>query len=333
MKASDSLVRAIWRSMERVAYYPFVFPHEQRIRDAISKVGGINIDFHTHTIFSDGFNTPHYNVVVAARRGLEGIAITDHDTHAHFDECEKAARRFYKDPKGKRVKMMVIPGIEITAQKLLGNRIFPAHLVAIYDSYGVTPEIRKLVKLANRAKQELGKIGERSLSIEEAIDLMRESNARVIAPHYWNIYGVGREKLAKLGKRIDAYEVYNVSSGMMDPRGDPGLKIARVGNSDAHWGRANVGIASTIFPGVKEEAQEMKLESILEAIDRRETKPCLCIRDNYIANLEKFGYIHLARDLTALLEYLDDEHRVLAERTNSILMGREERRLDGTIIH
>jgi len=51
------------------------------------------IDLHVHTTCSDGGLTPSQAVAYAAARGLEGLAITDHDTIAGNPEAEEAARR------------------------------------------------------------------------------------------------------------------------------------------------------------------------------------------------------------------------------------------------
>lgn len=41
-------------------------------------------DLHTHSTFSDGVTTIEHNLAVAARLGLEGLAVTDHDTTDPF---------------------------------------------------------------------------------------------------------------------------------------------------------------------------------------------------------------------------------------------------------
>jgi predicted metal-dependent phosphoesterase TrpH len=50
------------------------------------------IDLHTHTNASDGTDVPRRLVELALERGLDALAITDHDTFAGFDEASPAAR-------------------------------------------------------------------------------------------------------------------------------------------------------------------------------------------------------------------------------------------------
>ncbi len=50
------------------------------------------IDLHSHTNASDGTDAPARLVELAVERGVEALAITDHDTFAGFDEALPAAR-------------------------------------------------------------------------------------------------------------------------------------------------------------------------------------------------------------------------------------------------
>ena len=48
------------------------------------------IDPHTHSAYSDGTDTPAQLLAIAARAGLDTIALTDHDTTAGWDEAVSA---------------------------------------------------------------------------------------------------------------------------------------------------------------------------------------------------------------------------------------------------
>lgn len=61
-------------------------------------------DMHTHTIFSDGIFTPEELVGLAFNKGLDGIAITDHDTISGIEPAIQACKNLNN--------FHIIPGIE-----------------------------------------------------------------------------------------------------------------------------------------------------------------------------------------------------------------------------
>lgn len=64
----------------------------------------LKIDFHVHSYYScDSVITPEELVFYAKKRGLDGVAITDHD---RVDSAQKIA---------KDIDLLVIPGIEISS--------------------------------------------------------------------------------------------------------------------------------------------------------------------------------------------------------------------------
>lgn len=64
-------------------------------------------DLHTHSTFSDGTNSIAQNVALALERGLRGIAVTDHDTTAGYDEAANASAG---------TDLEIIDGIEFSAE-------------------------------------------------------------------------------------------------------------------------------------------------------------------------------------------------------------------------
>ncbi|MCM3784243.1 PHP domain-containing protein [Neobacillus mesonae] len=64
-------------------------------------------DLHTHTLASDGMQSPSENVRLASDRGLSAVAITDHDTVSGVAEALKA---------GEQYGIKVVPGVEISTR-------------------------------------------------------------------------------------------------------------------------------------------------------------------------------------------------------------------------
>ena len=70
------------------------------------------VDLHVHTTASDGAMSPSQMVRYAKAKGLQAIAITDHDTIEGLEEALS---------EGERTGIEVIPGIEISAEHSPGS--------------------------------------------------------------------------------------------------------------------------------------------------------------------------------------------------------------------
>ena len=70
------------------------------------------VDLHLHTTASDGVMSPSEIVRYAKSKGLQAIAITDHDTIEGLEEGLS---------EGKRIDFEVIPGIEVSAEHSPGS--------------------------------------------------------------------------------------------------------------------------------------------------------------------------------------------------------------------
>ena len=77
----------------------------------------MRIDLHTHSLASDGTQTPADLVVAAKHAGLDVVAITDHDSANGWDEATEAARR---------VGIDLVRGMEISTK----HRRHGVHLLA-----------------------------------------------------------------------------------------------------------------------------------------------------------------------------------------------------------
>lgn len=136
-------------------------------------------DLHTHTSCSDGRLSPTDLVAKAASRGIQVLAITDHDTVQGLDEARSEAEK-----QGIRF----VPGIELSAE-VQGTEV---HILG----YGVNPEglvlqdyIQKMQtarqKRAWRMVERLQKVG---LSLDEATVQRKISKT----------HSVGRPHIAEL---------------------------------------------------------------------------------------------------------------------------------------
>ena len=82
------------------------------------------VDLHLHTTASDGVMTPSEVVTYAKAKGLQAIAITDHDTVEGLEEGLS---------EGKRIGFEVIPGIEISAEHSSGSMHLLGFFIDIHD--------------------------------------------------------------------------------------------------------------------------------------------------------------------------------------------------------
>ena len=80
------------------------------------------IDLHSHTNESDGTFSPNELVDLAMERGLEALAISDHDTFAGFDQALPVARSRGLD---------LVCGIELST-RVPGTRVRTVHLLGYF---------------------------------------------------------------------------------------------------------------------------------------------------------------------------------------------------------
>lgn len=98
------------------------------------KVKTMKADLHIHTAASDGQYTPEELVKLAQNRGLEAIAITDHDTVAGVERAIEA---------GRAAGIRVIRGVELSAKE--GHNF---HILG----YGFSPEAPALTRLCQKLR-------------------------------------------------------------------------------------------------------------------------------------------------------------------------------------
>lgn len=131
-------------------------------------------DLHTHTTFSDGTTTPATNIELALGAGLEGLAITDHDTTDAWQPAQAAAAG---------TALEIVPGVELSAEldgasvHVLGYWFDPAQPA-------LAAEMRRLRnERARRGEQIVDRFSE--LGVPISIERVREiaGEAPIGRPH------------------------------------------------------------------------------------------------------------------------------------------------------
>jgi predicted metal-dependent phosphoesterase TrpH len=97
------------------------------------------IDLHTHSNASDGSFPPRKVVRLAKERGLQALALTDHDTIDGLAEAVAAGQEF---------GLEIIPGVEISARHANGSM----HILGYFLDYESEILARRLVVLKQARK-------------------------------------------------------------------------------------------------------------------------------------------------------------------------------------
>lgn len=100
----------------------------------------MSFDLHTHSNISDGTQPPADVVASAKRAGLQGLALTDHDTTAGWAEAVRAAEE---------QEILLIPGMEITT--LTEDRISVHLLSYLHDP--AHPGLTAAIRSARRGRE------------------------------------------------------------------------------------------------------------------------------------------------------------------------------------
>ncbi|MBS7634606.1 CehA/McbA family metallohydrolase [Candidatus Bathyarchaeota archaeon] len=188
----------------------------------------LKIDMHVHTCYSkDGLTTLTDLINQLRKRGLNGAAITDHDT---IEGAEKILKNCDND-------LLIIPGIETSTKH--------GHLLGI----NITTPIPK------------------GLSIKEAIERIHDAGGISIAAHPYALFKDGVKLNPKIiDSGLDAIEVVNSSFFPFLPLTYLSKKFAvryrmpQTAGSDSHIPET-IGSAYTII-----ENDEASVDDIIEAI-------------------------------------------------------------------
>lgn len=192
----------------------------------------IKLDLHVHSMYSDdAIGTPKEIMRSIQQKGLQGFALTDHNT---IDGAIKAAKELSNK------EFVVIPGVEISTKD--------GHLIGL----NVSSPIPK------------------GLPVDETVEKILDDGGIPIVPHlYRNMSGIKKEKLISIKNKIDAIEVYNGCSqpktNVRTAQVAKEFELGGTGGSDSHMPQY-AGLAYTII-----NSTDLTIDSILSEITKRNT--------------------------------------------------------------
>jgi len=160
----------------------------------------LKLDLHLHSKYSDdGMGSPSDIIKLIKKKGLNGVAITDHNT------IEGSLKALKIAPKN----FIVVPGLEISTAD--------GHILGL--------NIRENIS--------------KSLTVEETVEKIIDLGGIAIVPHLFrNMSGIKNENLKKIHKKIPAIEVYNSCSlpktNIKTARIAKKYDLGGTGGSDSH---------------------------------------------------------------------------------------------------
>ena len=161
----------------------------------------LKIDLHLHTHYSEDATTTLKEVVShAKKRGLDGVAVTDHDT-------TRGARKLVKQrPKN----FIIIPSVEVSS--------LHGHVLALNITEPITPK----------------------LSLTETVEEIRQKGGTAVIAHPAVVLKTGLGHKISSASNIDAIEVINAAafpfflSNYLSRRLAQRLGLPETAGSDAH---------------------------------------------------------------------------------------------------
>ncbi len=193
-----------------------------------------SFDLHLHTFFShDAAHSPESMIAAAKKKGLSGIAITDHDTCEGVDYLR---RKGWIRENGEAVDgFLIIPGVEVSTAH--------GHLLCL----GTT-----LPRMKGR-------------HAKEVVAAIHERGGIAIAPHAFDRFRAGIRKEVLEDLELDALETFNAAVSLRAFNRDAATYASKRGlaataASDAHHTSA-VGISSVSY-----DLSQLSLEKLLKQI-------------------------------------------------------------------
>lgn len=167
------------------------------------------LDLHIHSCYSKNLygtrifmppstSKPKHIIKTAIKKGLNAIAVTDHDNLKGSLITSKISKKY---------DIIVLKGSEISSKD--------GHILAYCIEENIPP----------------------NLPAEETLELIKEKNGFPVIPHPFNFkYSLSKKQVLKLRKKIGGIEVYNSHSftnGFVKDFADK-YKIPKTAGSDAH---------------------------------------------------------------------------------------------------
>jgi predicted metal-dependent phosphoesterase TrpH len=197
----------------------------------------LRIDFHVHSFFSmDGVSSPEDLIAAAKARGLNGFAITDHNT---CDAVDYMIGNGLMRADGNPVDgFLVIPGVEVTTAD--------GHLLCLGCN------------LPSSLK------GKPSLDVSR---LAHEAGGICVAPHPYDLFRAGIRESVLDTLPLDGVEVFNAATTLKRHNRKAydyavRRRLPMTAGSDAHHAGA-VGVACTIL-----ETDDFSVPGVLAALRR-----------------------------------------------------------------
>jgi hypothetical protein len=216
----------------------------------------MRLDLHTHSKYSeDGEGEVLELAKAVQKKGLNGMAVTDHNTIKGSLEALKL----------KLPNFLIIPGIEISTSE--------GHLLA----YGVKTDIK------------------RRLSPEETIDLIRDEGGIAVAAHpfRWR-NGMKKRTLQAIKGKVQALEVFNSRGpAYKNTKANKAARefgLGMTGGSDAHF-VSDAGQGYTIVPDADNTDDVLSAIEKRETKGEGEITPL----DSLLFHTIKVGYLFAKR--------------------------------------
>ena len=138
------------------------------------------IDLHTHSNASDGTDSPSELIDKAISKGLDLIALTDHDTVGGWDEATTALKKHESNS-----KLKLVLGSEVSCQGEDGTSI---HMLGLLFDPNYTPLISEFEKTrenrVTRMSRIISRLNEAGIEITiEEVNAQKRGDATLGRPH------------------------------------------------------------------------------------------------------------------------------------------------------